>query len=139
LSSVDVVSVCSGGGAVVVAEVSVCSGGGAGCFVFFGGGGNSVCGFVFVITIRDGCCGCVVVITRGGGGAVGRTAGGTVVVTGSVPASEPGGTVPVVSTFGVRVKLLVVSALVFVIGGGVSPGALIVDDTPLAWPSETTA
>lgn len=59
-------------------------------------------------------------------------------VLGNVPAIV-GGAVAVGSTFGERVKLLVVSALVFVTGGAISPGALIVDETPLACPSDTTS
>jgi hypothetical protein len=41
------------------------------------------------------------------------------------------------SGFGFRVRFVVVSTFVFVIGAGVSPGALIVDVTPLAEPSCT--
>jgi len=98
------VSVCGGGGAVVV-DVSVCGGGGGtGCGCGAGslarGGGGSV----------------------RGGGAAGRGICGigialTGPVAGSVPAIVPGGSVPVVSTFGASVKLLVVSAFVFVSGG----------------------
>ena len=145
------VFVCGGGGVgalvavvsvvavvAVVFVVSVVS-------VFCGGGAGFCCGagygFVFVMITRGGCCGCVVVITRGGGAAdvIGGGITGRGAPTGGiVPAIVPGGSVPVVSTFGASVKLLVVSALVFVIGGVVSPGALMVEETPLACPSWTT-
>jgi len=53
-----------------------------------------------------------------------------------VPASDPAGAPAVDITPGVELKAVVVSAPVPVIGGvvtgGVSPGALIVDVTPLA-------
>ena len=65
------------------------------------------------------------------------------VVGGNVPAIVPGGWVVVaVEDSGGSVKFDVVSAFVPVIetGGGVgSPGALIVDVTPLACPSWTTS
>jgi len=60
-----------------------------------------------------------------------------------VPASDPAGAPAVDITPGVELKAVVVSAPVPVIGGvvtgGVSPGALIVDVTPLACPSCTTS
>lgn len=68
-------------------------------------------------------------IRRGCGGE----GGGTAEVIGGIGTAVF--VVPVVSMFGAIVKLLVVSAFVFDIGGGVSPGALIVEETPLACPS----
>lgn len=67
-------------------------------------------------------------------------AGGAV---GNVDAIVPGLVVAVVDAVFGNVKFVVVSTFVAVIGGvvavGVSPGALIVDVTPLADPSSTTS
>jgi len=141
-----VVSVCGGGGGaevVVVEVVSVDGGGGCGCVFCGGGAGCCSCrrGSVFVMTMRDCEPAPLDPLVMGGGGAVVIRGGAGMpgVVTGIVPAIVPGVAVPVVSTFGDNVKLLVVSALVFVIGGVASPGALMVEVTPLAWPSDTTS
>ena len=62
---------------------------------------------------------------------------------GIVPAMLPAGAPTVDTTPGVELKAVVVSAFVPVIGGvatdAVSPGALIVEVTPLACPSWTTS
>lgn len=63
----------------------------------------------------------------GGGGAGGRD-----------PATVGAGCVPSGAGLSGNVNDVVVSTAVSVIGGGVSPGALIVDVTPLASPSWTT-
>ena len=63
---------------------------------------------------------------------------GAVVVGGSVPATVFGAALPCVPSgagLSSSVKFVVVSTPVFVIGGVVSPGALMVDVTPLACPS----
>jgi hypothetical protein len=118
-----------GGGAVSVFVVSV--------FVVSVGGGASVA----VVSVGGGACvlgfGCAVALDIGGGcvAVVGRYAGG---YAGNVPATVFGGCVPSGAGLSGSVKFVVVSAAVFVIGGGVSPGPLIVDVTPLACPSSTT-
>jgi len=81
-----------------------------------------------------GCAGGTVALDIGGG----CTRGCVAVVGGSVPATVFGGCVPSGAGLSGSVKFVVVSTAVFVIGGVVSPGALIVDVTPLAWPSSTT-
>jgi len=84
---------------------------------------------------------------RGGGvytrGRSGRGAIVEVVVIGVIAVVEPDMAVPAVSLpsgfgFGM-VKFVVVSTFVFVSGGVVSPGPLMVDVTPLADPSWTTS
>jgi len=84
---------------------------------------------------------------RGGGvytrGRSGRGAIVEVVVIGVIAVVEPDMAVPAVSLpsgfgFGM-VKFVVVSTFVFVSGGVVSPGPLMVEVTPLADPSWTTS
>jgi hypothetical protein len=128
-----------GGGAVSVFVVSVFAvsvGGGASVAVVSVGGGACVA----IVSVGGGCglgFGCAVALDIGGGcvAVVGRYAGG---YAGNVPATVFGGCVPSGAGLSGSVKFVVVSAAVFVIGGGVSPGPLIVDVTPLACPSSTT-
>ena len=87
------------------------------------------------------------VIGWGAGAGAGVACGAGIFVPGigggRVPARLPAGAPTVDITPGVELKAVVVSAPVPVIGavatGGVSPGALIVDVTPLACPSWTTS
>lgn len=133
--SVIVVSVAGGGGAVVsVAAVSVCGrcARGAGCDVRSRGIAGVVLPMVSVTTgafvVRDVC---------------GREAGMPGVPAGydgtAIPEAIEPPAVSLPSGFGLlgSVRFVVVSTFVFVIGGVVSPGALIVEVTPLAEPSCT--
>lgn len=119
------------GGAVVAvsvgAAVSVCSRGGAECS--FGIGGV----VLPIVSVTTGAFG-VRVTGRGrdGGGAPGYD-----VVEGRVDAIDPAVSFPSGLGFVGSVKFVVVSTFVFVSGGAVSPGALIVEVTPLAEPSWT--
>lgn len=123
-----VVVVSAGGGVVVVGSVDV---------VVVGTGSAVV---VVVGSVRQ------VVSPRAGGGAV-RVGDGVYPeppappygCVGSAPASVPGGVAGADARFGSRVKADVVSALVPVIGGMVSPGPWMVDVTPLAAPSCTVS
>jgi hypothetical protein len=129
--SVIIVSVGGGGAAVSVVAVSVCSRGGAGCDVRSRGIDGVVLPIVSVTT------GAFVgrVDGRGRGGA---TPGVPAGYDGIPDAIEPAAvSVPRGAGFVGRVKFVVVSTFVFVNGGVVSPGALIVDVTPLAEPSCT--
>ena len=125
-------SVCVGGGCVVV-DVSLCGGGGTATVsvaVVLVSGGGSV-----RMTRGFGFGGRIVVVGNGNGGYVCVIAGGMVVVS--------GGIVVVAVAVGI-VKFVVVSAFVAVsgvetAGGCVSPGPLIVDETPVADPSSTTS
>ena len=132
--SVIIVSVGGGGAIVSVAAVSVggrCSREGAGDVRSFGIGG------VVLPTVS---------VTTGAF----VTGAGRVDVRGRVPAGYEGGapgsaeaidppavSLPSGAGFVGNVKFVVVSTFVFVSGGVVSPGALIVDVTPLAEPSWT--
>ena len=128
----------------VVSVFGVYVGGGASVAVVSVGGGACVA----VVSVRGGCglgFGWVVVgtvaldiggaCTRGCLAVEGGYAGG---YAGNVPATVFGGCVPSGAGLSGSVKFVVVSAAVLVIGAGVSPGALIVDVTPLACPSSTT-
>ena len=132
------------GGAVVfvVSVVSVC--------VSVGGGGALVVVSVVSVVGVRGRCGAMVSVVVGADG-VALVIGGCVdvgtqrcaadcpVVVGNVPATVFGvPCVPSGAGLSSRVKFVVVSTPVFVIGGVVSPGAWIVDVTPLACPSGTT-
>ncbi|MEA2338557.1 MAG: hypothetical protein QOE82_2564 [Thermoanaerobaculia bacterium] len=130
---VDAVSVVSVvGGAVVVvsvALVSACSRGGAACS--FGIGGV----VLPIVSVTTGAC----VIGRGrDAGGIPGVPDGYEGIAGIDDAMEPIVSVPIGFGFVGSVRLVVVSAFVFVIGGGVSPGPLMVDVTPLAEPSWTT-
>jgi hypothetical protein len=123
--SVDVVSVRVGGASVdvvsVVPVVSVSVGGGLRSRFRGGGGGGCVVVVGTVVTVIGGAAGggCVVVVgITPPVGPPGMFAGGSAV---------PSANVPVVSVF------------VAVIGGAVSPGALIVDVALLFAPSCTTS
>jgi hypothetical protein len=86
-------------------------------------------------------CGAGVVVLRGTGTATEPPPPG--IGGGSVPATLPAGAPTVDITPGVELKAVVVSAPVAVIGAVAaaagSPGALIVEVTPLACPSCTTS
>ena len=136
---VDVVSVVSvGGGAVLAVSVgtlvSVCSGGGA--VRSFGIGGV----VLPIVSVTTGAfaagAGRVEVRGRDCGGMPGVPAGYDG-ATGIDDAIEPIVSLPSGLGFVGRVKFVVVSTFVFVSGGVVSPGPLIVDVTPLAEPSWT--
>jgi len=137
--SVIIVSVGGGGGAAVsVADVSVggrCSRGGAGCGARSRGMGGVVLPTVSVTTGA---------FVTGAGrvdvrGRVGCATPGVPTgydgADGIADAIEP--SVPSGAGFVGSVRFVVVSTFVFVIGGVVSPGALMVDVTPLAEPSCT--
>ena len=80
------------------------------------------------------------VIGRGAGCGAACGAGLLGIGGGNVPARLPAGAPAVDITPGVELKAVVVSAPVPVRGGAVvSPGALIVEVTPLACPSWTTS
>lgn len=120
---------------VVVGCVSVGAGGAVS--VLGAGGGLSR---VVLVSLGAGRVCSTVVDDRVGRGLGVACAGG---ITGSVPASVPGcpGAGGDVEEICGRVKFEVVSAFVPVIpsgAGGGSPGALIVELTPLVWPSWTT-
>jgi hypothetical protein len=142
--SVIIVSVGGGGGATVsIAAVSVCGRcsrgcGGAGCGARSRGIGGVVLPTVSVTTgaFVTG-AGRVDVRGRDGGGAAGVPAGYEG-APGIAEAIEPDA-VSVPSGAGLvgSVRFVVVSTFVFVIGGVVSPGPLIVEVTPLAEPSCT--
>ena len=122
-------------------------------FVVSVGGGASVAvvsvggACVAVVSVRGGCglgfgwaVGTVALdiggaCTRGCVAVEGGYEGG---YAGNVPATVFGGCVPSGAGLSGSVKFVVVSAAVLVIGAGVSPGALIVDVTPLACPSSIT-
>jgi len=137
------VSVCVGGGWLLLvsvgggAIVSV-SGGGVGGRGARGRGVGAAAGVVIAGGgVGVGAFGAVVVGTGRGIGMATLPAG-AVIVDARLPVVVPGAAAP----FG-RVKLVVVSTLVpfiavVIAGGGVSPGALIVDDAP-ASPSCTTS
>jgi len=117
---------------VSVFAVSVCSSsffGGSLAVVSVGGKTSSV------TAVSVGGCGVGAVALDIGGGVTGRGRG---VYAGSVPATVLGGWVPSGAGLSGSVKFVVVSMAVSVRGGGVSPGALMVEVTPLAWPSSTT-
>jgi hypothetical protein len=137
--SVIIVSVVGGGGAAVsVADASVCgrcSRGAAGCGARSRGIGGVVLPTVSVITGA---------FVTGAGrvdvrGRVGCATPGVPTgydgADGIADAIEP--SVPIGAGLFGRVKFVVVSTFVFVNGGVVSPGALMVDVTPLAEPSCT--
>ena len=138
---------------VFVVSVLVVSVFGGGAVVSVGGGGASV----DVVSVGGGgvgrrrgcgvCDGGTVAVVIGpelliiGGGCVETGAregmpGG--VVAGKVPAIVAGCWEPSGAGLSGSVKFVVVSTAVSVKGGGVSPGALMVDVTPLACPSWTT-
>jgi len=136
---VDVVSVDDGGcslsggrDAVVSVAVVVCGCDGCGSRATDGVeyGGRSGCGTVTVRRAGGGCCDGI----DGEDGAAGIDT--DPLVGGNVDPSEPGAAV-VVCVVG-SVNAVVVSADVLV-GGGVSPGALIVELAPVADPSCTTS
>jgi hypothetical protein len=88
---------------------------------------------------RGVACGAGVLVSRGTATASEPPPG---IGGGSVPARLPAGAPAVDITPGVELNAVVVSAPVPVIGGvttAASPGALIVDVTPLACPSWTTS
>lgn len=124
-------AVSVGGGALVsVAAVSVCwRSRAAGC----GTRSRGIAGVVLpMVSVTTGARGDV----RGRDAGMPGVPDGYDVVAGMPDAIEP----PAVSLpsglgFVGSVKFVVVSAFVFVNGGAVSPGALIVDVTPLAEPS----
>jgi hypothetical protein len=134
--SVIIVSVGGGGAVVSVAAVAVCGGWsrGGGCVVRSRGIAGVVLPIVSVTT------GAFVVRVDGRGRAAGipGVPAGYDGTTGIPDAIEPPA-VSLPSGFGLvgSVKFVVVSTFVFVIGGVVSPGPLIVDVTPLAEPSWT--
>ena len=130
-----VVSVAGGGGCVAVVSVGAGRGRrrGCGCCDCDGGGCDEETVSV-VVGAEDALVieGIVDVgVLRGAAGAA------LVVAGGSDPATVFGAVVcePIGAGLSSSVRFVVVSAPVFVIGGVVSPGALMVEVTPLACPS----
>jgi len=134
--SVIIVSVGGGGAAVSVAAVSVCSRC-AGCVRSFGIGGV----VLPIVSVTTGAfaTGAGRVDVRGREvGMPGAPAGYDGGAPGIADAIEPAAvSVPRGAGFVGSVKFVVVSTFVFVNGGVVSPGALMVEVTPLAEPSCT--
>lgn len=137
--SVIIVSVGGGGATVSVAAVSVCGrcsrGAGAVCCVGIGG----VVLPIVSVTTGAFATGAGRVDVRGReAGMPGVPAGFDGATPGIAEAIEPAAvSVPSGAGFVGSVKFVVVSTFVFVNGGVVSPGALMVDVTPLAEPSCT--
>jgi len=140
VADVDVVSVA------LVALVSVCSGGGGVgvevCRCLAASVGKAIDGVLLpTVSVTTGALAGTwrVEVRAGAGGAPLAIGGG--VAAGSEPAIV-GAAVEVPSGFGLfgSVKFVVVSTFVSVTSGGlVSPGPLMVEVTPLAWPSGTTS
>jgi hypothetical protein len=135
--SVIIVSVGGGGAVVSVAAVSVCGRCSRGCGC--GARSRGIAGVVLpTVSVTTGAFVTVAgrVDVRGRDGCA--TPGVPAAYEGAdgiADAIEP--SVPRGAGFVGSVRLVVVSTFVFVIGGGVSPGPLIVDVTPLAEPSCT--